>query len=246
MSVDDRLLLVIPCYNEAARLDRRAISEALAHMAWLDVCFVDDGSTDQTAALLESMRAAWPDRVSIVSLARNEGKAEAVRQGLLSASTRSVLCGFWDADLSAPLSELIPLRNTLISTSHLEWVWGIRLRALGHRVERQAMRHYLGRVFATVASVCLGVSSYDTQCGAKLFRVTPLLRDVIAEPFVSRWVFAHVGPSASASAINAGTRVRAVVAATSQANPIMRRFARPWVMMTVPFTPSKGDPPTRS
>ncbi len=61
-----------------------------------------------------------------------------------------------------------------------------------------------------------------------------------------QFVSAHVASSASASAMSAGTRVRAVVAATSQAYPIMRRLARPWVMMTVPFTPSSGEPPTRS
>jgi len=52
--------------------------------------------------------------------------------------------------------------------------------------------------------------------------------------------------AASDSAINAGTWVRAVVAATSQAKPIMRRRARPWVMITVPRTPSNGEPPVRS
>ena len=63
---------------------------------------------------------------------------------------------------------------------------------------------------------------------------------------VVRPVGGHGRCSASASAMRAGTRVRAVVAATSQANPTMRRFARPWVMMTVPFTPSSMDPPTFS
>ena len=46
--------------------------------------------------------------------------------------------------------------------------------------------------------------------------------------------------------MSAGTPVRAVVAATSTAKAIIRRFARPWVMMTVPRTPSSGDPPTFS
>ena len=48
------------------------------------------------------------------------------------------------------------------------------------------------------------------------------------------------------SAMRSGTWARAVRAATSTANMIIRRLARPWVMITVPRTPSSGDPPTRS
>jgi dolichyl-phosphate beta-glucosyltransferase len=68
-------------------------------------------------------------------------------------------------------------------------VWGIRLRALGRDIRREAMRHYLGRLFATASSVLLGVDSYDTQCGAKLFRAGPLLATALVEPFRSRWIF---------------------------------------------------------
>ena len=183
------LVLVVPCYNEAARLNRAAFEAALSSMPWLQLCFVNDGSRDDTGTLLESIRQAWPDRVRVVSLAKNAGKAEAVRQGLLMASTISTTCGFWDADLATPLHELVALREVLSRHPQVEWVWGIRLRALGRQVERRALRHYLGRLFATCSSVLLGIDSYDTQCGAKLFTVSPLLRAVIAEPFRSRWIF---------------------------------------------------------
>jgi hypothetical protein len=68
-------------------------------------------------------------------------------------------------------------------------VFGARIRLLGRHVNRRARRHYLGRVFASVVSLTLRLPIYDTQCGAKIFRVTPELSAVLADPFLSRWIF---------------------------------------------------------
>jgi hypothetical protein len=66
---------------------------------------------------------------------------------------------------------------------------GSRLRRLGGAIERTAARHYLGRVFATLAAATLGLGVYDTQCGAKLFRMNDLMRSVFERPFQLRWCF---------------------------------------------------------
>lgn len=181
--------LVVPCYNEAARLDLAAFAAGLRAMPWLSLCFVDDGSRDQTRAVLDRFAAEWPARVVIHALASNAGKAEAVRQGLQLASARATVCGFWDADLSVDLSELAALRALLDQRPQVEWVFGIRLRALGRDITRGALRHYAGRGFATATSLLLDLPAYDTQCGAKLFRRSPLLAAVLSEPFRSRWIF---------------------------------------------------------
>jgi glycosyltransferase involved in cell wall biosynthesis len=186
-----RVTLVVPCFNEAKRLDVAAFTNAISTMPWLDFIFVNDGSADNTEEVLDTLRSAHEGRVSVLSLPHNMGKAEAVRRGLLQANakTEAPICGFWDADLSAPLHELVAMRRVFTEHPHVAWVWGIRLRSLGRLVTRQARRHYLGRLFATAASVVVALPIYDSQCGAKLFRTGELLSAAIATPFLSRWIF---------------------------------------------------------
>lgn len=194
MSARAALTLVVPCYNEAARLDTAAFLRALREWPWLAFCFVNDGSTDATPQALAALQAQDPVRIDVLTLPRNSGKAEAVRQGMLrvvqgEGAAVPRLCGFWDADLSAPLAEVVALAAVFDHEPAVQWVWAIRLRSLGRTVTRSALRHYLGRGFATAASLALGLGVYDTQCGSKLFRVNALLREVLGAPFVSRWVF---------------------------------------------------------
>ena len=181
--------LVVPCFNEAQRLDVPAFTE-LAASGDVRLLFVDDGSTDATPQVLESLCAAANGRAQWLKLAENSGKAEAVRQGLLLAIAQGATeIGFLDADLSTPPSELRRLLDVLHARPEVQVLIGARVRLLGNAVERKAIRHYLGRVFATAASLTLALHIYDTQCGAKLFRVTPALQAALAEPFVSRWIF---------------------------------------------------------
>lgn len=178
---------VIPCFNEAQRLDP-ALIEVLLSDEHTHVLLVDDGSTDATLGLLNELAARHSGRVSVLALEPNGGKAEAVRKGLIQASATAELVGYADADFSTPPQELHRLARA-IEEREAPVVIGARVGLAGTRIVRKPMRHYLGRVFGTAASLLLGMMIYDTQCGAKLFRVTPLLRACLAEPFGSRWVF---------------------------------------------------------
>jgi glycosyltransferase involved in cell wall biosynthesis len=185
--------VVIPCYNEAARLRVDAyeafLRGTISHGVRL--LFVNDGSVDSTLAVVEGLRAKYPDRVGVLDQQPNQGKAQAVRQGMLRAIAegQSAVTGFWDADLATPLEQVRNFLDLMAERPELHLVLGARVRLLGHQIHRQPMRHYLGRCFATAVSLLLHMPVYDTQCGAKLFRITPELRSVLAEPFHSRWIF---------------------------------------------------------
>lgn len=184
-----KTLVVIPCYNEAARLDRAACLAALARQPSLELVFVDDGSRDGTAAMLGELRDARPDHVHVLGLPSNQGKAEAVRRGVLEAFGRdAALVGYWDADLATPL-DAIPAFVSVLGDPRIQMVMGSRVKLLGRHIERDLARHYLGRGFATVVASALGLAVYDTQCGAKLFRAGPLFARVFSQPFRSRWTF---------------------------------------------------------
>jgi dolichyl-phosphate beta-glucosyltransferase len=183
--------IAVPCFNEAARLDVEAFAAFVALRGDLVFCFVDDGSTDATWSVLESLRSREPERIRTLRLDRNRGKAEAVRLGvleLLSGGDALATVGYFDADLATPLDQLDLLLTALDEHPTALLAFGSRVKLLGRRIERFLVRHYVGRVFATLASIVVGLPVYDTQCGAKLFR-SPVAASVFGEPFTTRWLF---------------------------------------------------------
>lgn len=183
--------LVVPCYNEAARLDVNQFRSFLSASSTVRLIFVDDGSRDDTRGILHRICSGLEDRAWILPMPFNSGKAEAVRAGVLHAFENSdpAAVGFWDADLATPLDALPRLVRVLEEQPSIEMVFGSRVQLLGRHVQRSPVRHYLGRVFATVVSVVLRMPIYDSQCGAKLFRVNQRSKQVFAQPFISKWVF---------------------------------------------------------
>lgn len=181
--------LVIPCYNEALRLRPEVYIETLTAYSRLDFIFVDDGSSDGTSAALERIRASQPERVKVIIQPRNQGKAEAVRAGVLRAAAEGYpIAGYWDADHATPL-RLAPRLIAAMEDAGAQMALGSRVRLLGRRVRRSLARHYLGRIFATAVSLILDMNVYDTQCGAKVFLLNDVILSAFAKPFASRWVF---------------------------------------------------------
>ena len=79
------MVLVVPCYNEAHRLNVDAFRNFQLAGHQIQFCFVNDGSVDGTLRMLESLRTEDPSRYAVLDLSRNGGKAEAVRRGVVAA-----------------------------------------------------------------------------------------------------------------------------------------------------------------
>lgn len=185
-----RVAVVIPVFNEADRFPVERFLGFLAAHPDVLACLVDDGSTDASPRLLERIAEALPDRVRVLRHAENRGKAEAVRSGVTAlgdAGPRYI--GYADADLSADPEELLRLADELDAHPQAWIAIGSRVRLLGRDIRRSAVRHVLGRVFATCASLALRLAVYDTQCGLKLFRPIEPVRAAFAQPFGTRWYF---------------------------------------------------------
>jgi glycosyltransferase involved in cell wall biosynthesis len=179
--------LVIPCYNEANRLPIDHINQFLASDPATYLLFVNDGSRDQTLNKLKNL--AEHERVDFLDLKENKGKAEAVRLGMIKMNHLEVdYLGFWDADMATPLTEVTELRRFISSRKESDAILCSRWLRLGFEIKRNPLRHYLGRVFATVASMMLRLPVYDTQCGAKLFN-KEAIKAITDNKFVSKWFF---------------------------------------------------------
>ena len=184
-------IIVVPCYNEETRFPLDYFTSFVDANPSIHFLLVNDGSTDNTIAVLRLASAGREDQVGVIDQPRNGGKGEAVRTGVLAAIHQPgcLYAGFWDADMATPLIMIVDLMNVLVTQPEVAMVLGARVKLLGRHVERRAVRHYLGRTFATVASMVLRLPVYDTQCGAKIFRVTETTAELFAHPFDSRWVF---------------------------------------------------------
>ncbi|MBJ6799185.1 glycosyltransferase [Geomonas propionica] len=181
--------IVVPCYNESQRLQPQSFLAALRTDPSLSFLFVNDGSSDDTLRVLNAIRDENPAQVDVLDLEVNCGKAEAVRRGILEAAEGPFdYVGYWDADLATPL-EVIPEFCGVLEQRQVDAVLGARVRLLGRKIKRRALRHYLGRIFATFASLLLGINIYDTQCGAKIFRNSTALKIVFSSPFKVSWTF---------------------------------------------------------
>jgi glycosyltransferase involved in cell wall biosynthesis len=184
------LSVIIPAYNEAARLDKTlsTIFEYLKqHYRNSELIIVDDGSTDDTLRVIEQHLAKSEHiETNVISVRPNRGKGHAVHVGLLAATSPIAL--FTDADLSTPMIETPKLIEP-IEKGEYDITFGSRALDRSLIGVHQAWRREQGgRVFNLLVRMATGLPYWDTQCGFKAFRLSAC-RPIIEAATIERFGF---------------------------------------------------------
>lgn len=187
--IEPNIILIIPCYNEAKRLDKNLFVNFSESYPNVSICFVNDGSTDETPNIIEDIIQNCSNFHSL-HLKNNVGKAEAVRQGFLYSNEKfsSKYMGYFDADLSTPLKYHQKLKEEFEEYPEAIMVFGSRQLANPADIERRNRRHLAGRFVSILINYHLDLHFEDTQCGAKLFK-TEYVPQLFKDPFNSTWIF---------------------------------------------------------
>ena len=181
--------IVIPCYNEANRLDFKSFSHFINTNPDYQLCFVNDGSKDETLDQLLSFKNNMGNRVLVHNMPQNGGKAEAVRQGvnLMNENSQIENIGFLDADLATGFDDYKRLVEKL-NSADLQMVFGSRKANNGIKLKRTGFRKFASLVISLIISVITRMNIKDTQCGAKVFKRNIVPR-LFNKQFHSRWLF---------------------------------------------------------
>jgi glycosyltransferase involved in cell wall biosynthesis len=185
--VDPAYSIVIPAYNESARLGA-TLEKVLSYVhaqGWdAEVIVVNDGSRDNTADIIRGY-AARDSMLRMVENPGNRGKGYSVRNGMLNARGRVVL--FSDADLSSPIEEAPKLFKALDEGADIA-IGSRWLRAETQTQRQPLLRQILGRVFNLLLRLTLGLHFADTQCGFKAFK-RPAVQTIFPLQKIERWGF---------------------------------------------------------
>ncbi|MEK6152177.1 response regulator [Flavobacteriaceae bacterium 3-367] len=181
--------VVIPCYNEAERLSTEVFREFVRKHLGYHLCFVNDGSTDNTLQVLEELRKGHEGTISVYNCAKNGGKAEAVRQGILhlAKDTQLDCIGYLDADLSTDLRDFDQLVDVL-EASDYKIVSGSRINRMGADITKESARKIISLTINLIIRKILGMPFKDTQCGAKIMD-REIAENMFRKRFITRWLF---------------------------------------------------------
>lgn len=183
--------LVIPCYNDSARLGRvlPELCQSVRRVPMqVSLQVVDDGSTlaNRTALgdLICEMQVEFPFLLPPIYQQPNQGKGAAILRGWEVAVDPDWL-GFLDADGAVPSYEVCRILSTLGHQPDDDAVcyFASRVKMRGKKMNRSFLRHLTGRIFATLVGAMIDPEVYDSQCGFKLIPVAayrlvkPLLRE---------------------------------------------------------------------
>jgi len=170
----DRVLLVIPAYQESGRLPKSLgqLLPVLDNLGNVDLLVVDDGSgvaeQGNIRILLEDLSKNHPCLLQPILMKKNCGKGAAVRRAWDAGYDQYDWLAFTDADLSVPAEEVARFIGIALEQENPSTLLASRVKMLGRNVERNALRHAIGRIFANYVAKTTNLDVYDSQCGLKI------------------------------------------------------------------------------
>lgn len=181
--------VVIPCYNEEERLLSEEFKKFVHSNLGYHLCFVNDGSKDNTLSVLQELSKGNEHRISVYNCEKNGGKAEAVRLGMLHLAKDNQFnyIGFLDADLSTNLEDFDELVKT-ISNSKYKIVSGSRINRMGADIAKESARKIISQGINLIIRKTLGMDFKDTQCGAKIMH-KEIVEMTFQKKFLTKWLF---------------------------------------------------------
>ena len=136
--------IIIPCYNEAHRLNIKQFRIYLNDYTDFHLCFVNDGSQDDTLSVLNEFQKEFSDRITVIDMKKNQGKSAAIRAGVrYYYSNKSVsYIVYLDADLSSDYDNFNELLAKLKKENKLNIVFDSRNKG-NQNIRRNFLRKLL-------------------------------------------------------------------------------------------------------
>ena len=182
MAQGPSFFLVVPAYRESRRLPHflpHLAQTLIERFPSARIQVVDDGSGPEeqaeTSRQIGSLQKKFSNLIEPLLLPHNLGKGGAILAAWDKNPGLDYLA-FVDADGAISPEEVCRLASLLPPSGNQRAFFGSRIRMLGRKVERKSLRHYAGRLFATLIGILLDSEVYDSQCGLKFLPATAYSR----------------------------------------------------------------------
>ena len=172
MSNNPNISIVIPAYNEEARIES-VVKNICGQFPGQEIIAVCNGCTDKTNHILNTLRSRYP-QIQILNFPQKLGKGGAIIEGFKIAQGQRI--GFADADDSVEPSDIKKLFDALDNSDGV--IASRRLSKSKITSHQPIIRRFSSKVFNIIVRVLFNLTFKDTQCGVKVFR-KEVIKDVL-------------------------------------------------------------------